>query len=66
MSDDQYEIHVVGTLPPEALLDYEDLAVSVQPAETVLDGRLADQAALNGLLARLEIFGAKVTLVRRH
>lgn len=62
----EYEIRVVGTLPPEALLDYEDLAVTMQPAETVLDGRLAGQAALHELLARLEIFGARVTLVRRH
>lgn len=66
MSGDQYEIRVTGTLPPEALLDYEDLTVTVQPAETVLDGRLPDQAALNGLLARLEKFRAQVTLVRRH
>lgn len=57
---------VTGALPPEAPLDYEDLSVTVRPAETVLDGRLADQAALNGLLARLEIFGAHVVLVRRH
>ncbi|MGE5288316.1 MAG: hypothetical protein ACM3ML_14195 [Micromonosporaceae bacterium] len=66
MSGDQYEIRVTGTLPPEALLDYEDLTVTVQPAETVLDGRLPDQAALNGLLVRLEKFRAQVTLVRRH
>lgn len=66
MSGDQYEIRVTGTLPPEALLDYEDLTVTVQPAETILDGRLPDQAALNGLLARLEKFRAHVTLVRRH
>lgn len=66
MSGDQYEIRVTGTLPPEALLDYEDLTVTVQPAETVLDGRLPDQAALNGLLARLEKIRAHVTLVRRH
>ena len=66
MPDDSYEIRVTGTLPPEALLDYEDLTVTVQQAETVLDGQLADQAALNGLLARLEIFGARVILIRRH
>ncbi len=66
MPDDRYEIRVTGTLPPEALLDYEELKVTVQPAETVLDGRLADQAALNGLLARLEIFRARVVLIRRH
>ncbi len=66
MPDDRYEIRVIGTLPPEAVLDYQSLTVTVRQAETVLDGRLADQAALNGLLARLELFGARVTLVRRH
>lgn len=66
MSDHHYEIRVTGTLPPEALLDYEDLTLTEQPAETVLEGRLPDQAALNGLLARLEIFRVQVTLVRRH
>ena len=45
------EQRVIGTLPPEALLDYEGLTVTVQPAETVLDGRLADQAALNGRIS---------------
>jgi hypothetical protein len=33
--------------------------------ETVLHGPLADQAALHGLLARLEMFGAQVLEVRR-
>lgn len=66
MCDDHYEIRVTGTLPPEALLDYDCLTVSVQPAQTVLEGPLPDQAALNGLLARLEIFGARVLLVRRE
>ena len=66
MPTDHYEIRVTGTLPPEALLDYEGLTVSAGPAETVLNGPLPDQAALNGLLARLEIYGARVLLVRRH
>lgn len=61
-----YEIRVTGILPPEALLDYECLTVTVHRAETVLEGPLPDQAALNGLLARLEIFGAHLLLVRRH
>ena len=60
-----YEIRVTGTLPPEVLLDFERLTVSVEPVETVLHGPIADQAALNGLLARLEMFGAQVVEVRR-
>jgi hypothetical protein len=60
-----YEIRVSGVLPPEALLDFERLNASVEPVETVLHGPLADQAALYGLLARLETFGVQVLEVRR-
>ena len=60
-----YEIRVVGVLPPEALLDFERLTASVEPVETVVHGPLRDQAALQGLLARLETFGVQVVEVRR-
>jgi len=60
-----YEIRVVGVLPPEALLDFERLSASVHQVETVLHGPLQDQAALHGLLARLETFGVEVLEVRR-
>ncbi len=65
MSSLYYEIRVAGVLPPEALLDFERLNASVEPVETVLHGPLADQAALYGLLARLETFGVQVLEVRR-
>lgn len=60
-----YEIRIVGVLPPEALLDFERLTACVEPLETVLHGPLPDQAALHGLLARLEAFGIEVLEVRR-
>jgi hypothetical protein len=60
-----YEIRVDGVLPPEALLDFDRLSTSVHQVETVLHGPLADQAALNGLLARLEIFGVQILEIRR-
>ncbi|HEY3955157.1 MAG TPA: hypothetical protein VGM53_17450 [Streptosporangiaceae bacterium] len=60
-----YEIRVSGTLPPEALLDFERLSASVKHVETVLHGPLADQAALYGLLSRLETLGVQVLEVRR-
>jgi hypothetical protein len=60
-----YEIRVAGVLPPEALLDFERLSASVEPVETVLHGPLVDQAALHGLLARLEIMGVQVLEIRR-
>ncbi len=60
-----YEIRIAGVVPPEALLDFDRLTASVEPVETVLQGPLLDQAALHGLLARLEIFGVQVLEVRR-
>lgn len=65
MPPSNYEIRVVGVLPPEALIDFERLTASVEPVETVLHGPLRDQAALNGLLARLQTFGVQVLEVRR-
>jgi len=60
-----YEIRVAGVLPPEALLDFDRLTASVEPVETVVHGPLQDQAALHGLLARLETIGVQVIEVRR-
>ncbi len=65
MPSSYYEIRVVGVIPPEALLDFERLTASIEPVETVLHGPLRDQAALHGLLARLETFGVEVMEVRR-
>ena len=65
MPSSYYEIRVTGVLPPEALLDFDRLVASVEPVETVLHGPLRDQAALNGLLARLETFGVQVLEIRR-
>ena len=65
MASSYYEIRVAGILPPEALLDFERLTASVEPVETVVHGPLQDQAALHGLLARLETFGVQVIEVRR-
>src|SRR5260370_35779073 len=59
-----YEIRVVGILPPEILLDFERLSASVEPVETILHGPLRDQAALHGLLARLQTFGVQYGEVR--
>jgi hypothetical protein len=60
-----YEIRVAGTLGPELLVDFDRLASCVEPQATVLHGPLPDQAALYGLLARLELVGAQVLEVRR-
>jgi hypothetical protein len=65
VSSSYYEIRVSGVLPPEALLDFDRLTASVEPVETVVHGPIRDQAALNGLLARLEAFGVQILEIRR-
>lgn len=65
MPSSYYEIRVAGVLPHEALPEFEPLTASVEPAETLLYGPLQDQAALNGLLARLETFGVQILEIRR-
>ena len=65
MTDLHYEIRVAGILPPEVLVDFERITADVKPVETVLQAPLADQAALHGLLARLELFGVQVVEIRR-
>jgi hypothetical protein len=43
----------------------EGLEVAVEPARTVLRGRLTDQAALFGVLARARLLGLELVEVRR-
>jgi hypothetical protein len=59
-----YEIRLAGTLPPEALVDFEGLTAEPEPVATMLHGSLPDQAALHGLLARLELLGVRVLEIR--
>jgi len=66
VSSPSYEIRVAGVLPLEVLLDFDQLTASVEPVETVVHGPLRDQAALNALLARLEMFGVEIREIRRQ
>jgi len=66
VSSSYYEIRVAGVLPSEVLLDFDRLTASVEPVETVVHGPLRDQAALNGLLARLETLGVEIREIRRR
>ena len=65
MPSSYYEIRVIGVLPPEALLDFDRLTASVEPVESVVHGPIRDQAALQGLLIRLETLGIEVLEIRR-
>jgi hypothetical protein len=61
-----YEIHVRGEIPSEQMPEFERMTALVEPAETVLSGVVADQAALQGILARLQSLGLELVEVRRH
>jgi hypothetical protein len=60
-----YEIRIAGLVPPGALRGFEQLAAE-QPTETMVHGPLPDQAALQGLLARLESSGVQLMGLRRR
>jgi hypothetical protein len=61
-----FEIHVRGEVPPELIDELEHLTAVEVPAETVISGLLPDQAALFGVLARLQDLGLELIEVRRR
>ena len=61
----RYEIRVAGVVPPDVVLDFDDLRISVEPVGTVIHGSLPDQAALYALLARLETYHVQLLEFRR-
>ena len=54
---DQYLIRVDGQLADDALADFPHLHVAHEPVQTVLQGELADQAALAQVLDYLDEIG---------
>jgi len=59
-----YEIRVVGVLGPAGREAFADLAVDVEPAATVLSGRL-DQDDLHQVLDRVRALGLELMDVRQ-
>ena len=62
---DRYEIRVRGTFGPAVAETFAGLDVMEEPRETMLFGELPDQAALFGVLDRLETLGVELIEVRR-
>jgi hypothetical protein len=60
-----YEIRVRGRLSDALLTAFEGMRASVEPVETVLHGPVQDQAALHGLLDRIQSLGLELVEVRR-
>jgi hypothetical protein len=61
----RYEIRIRGHLSATLLEAFPGLQAEAQSAETVLTGELADQAALHGVLAQVEVLGLELLEVRR-
>ena len=55
-----YEILVRGEFGRRHCVAFEDLNVSVSGGQTLLSGRLPDQAALYGVIRRLEDLGLEI------
>ena len=60
-----YEIRVRGRLTDSLAAAFEGMRASVEPVETVLHGPVQDQAALYGLLQRIQALGLELVEVRR-
>jgi hypothetical protein len=61
----KFEIRIKGKVSEATLSTFEGLHCSVQPVETVLSGPVVDQAALHGLLERIQSLGLELVEVRR-
>jgi len=62
-----YELRIRGRLSRTLVNEFRELALaaSVEPVETVLAGPVEDQAALHGLIRRVEALGLELVEVRR-
>jgi hypothetical protein len=63
--DDQYVITVRGVAGPAVRSAFADLQVTALYETTLLGGALLDQAALPGVLERIQNLGLEVIDVRR-
>jgi hypothetical protein len=61
----RYEIRIKGRLTDSMLAAFEGLTATVEPGETVLQGQVLDQAALYGLLERIQSLGLELVEVCR-
>jgi hypothetical protein len=60
-----YEIRIKGRMSEQLLSAFEGMDATVQSVETVLRGPVLDQAALHGLLDRIQALGLELIEVRR-
>jgi len=65
MKSTHYEITVRGRLSDTLIAAFGGLTAESSATETVLSGEIADQAALYGVLERIESLGLELLDVRR-
>lgn len=60
-----YEIRIKGQVSAQVLSSFEGMDGTVLARETVLRGPVLDQAALHGLLDRIQALGLELVEVRQ-
>jgi hypothetical protein len=65
VTSSRYEIRVRGRLGETMLSSFEGFDAEVQPPETILRGAIEDQAALHGVLEKIESLGLELVEVRQ-
>ncbi len=65
VNSERYEIRVSGRLGETTLAAFRELGAEIRPIETVLFGELPDQAALYGVLDRIQALGLQLVELRR-
>jgi hypothetical protein len=66
MKTTRYEITIRGRLSPAMSAAFDGLTAAPAGADTVIRGDIADQAALYGVLDRVESLGLELLDVRRR
>jgi hypothetical protein len=60
-----YEIRIKGRITKASESAFDGLTVTVNPIETVVRGTMIDQAALYGILERIQALGLELVEIRR-
>jgi hypothetical protein len=60
-----YEIRIRGRITKASESAFDGLMVTMNPIETVVRGTMIDQAALYGVLERIQALGLELVEVRR-
>jgi hypothetical protein len=65
MAAPKYEFRIRGRLSATVLARFDPLVSDVERVETVLHGRICDQAELHGIIERVQALGLELLEIRR-